>query len=58
MASTLKRKVDSPHCSVCTEEMQLTMAIPSCGRPHALVYTCPKCGHSESCFIAAYDKAA
>jgi hypothetical protein len=51
--------VDSPHCSACTDEMYLTMIVPPFGSPYGLkVYTCPKCGRSESYLITAPSKAA
>ncbi len=59
MSSMFKRQVDSPHCSACTDEMYLTMIVPPFGSPYGLkVYTCPKCGRSESYLITAPSNAA
>ena len=59
MASRFTEQVDSPHCSACSDEMHLTMIIPPFGNPHGLkVYTCPKCGRSESYLTTASPKAA
>jgi len=59
MASRVTEQVGSPHCSACSDEMRLTMIIPPFGSPHGLkVYTCPKCGRSESYLTTAPPKAA
>jgi hypothetical protein len=59
MASRVTEQVGSPHCLACSDEMRLTMIIPPFGSPHGLkVYTCPKCGRSESYLTTAPPKAA
>jgi hypothetical protein len=59
MASRVTEQVGSPHCLACSDEMRLTMIIPPFGSPHGLkVYTCPKCGRSESYLTTAPSKAA
>ena len=43
----------------CSDEMHLTMIIPPFGSPCGLkVYTCPKCGRSESYLVTVRSKAA
>jgi hypothetical protein len=59
MSSRVTEQVGSPHCLACSDEMRLTMIIPPFGSPHGLkVYTCPKCGRSESYLTTAPSKAA
>jgi hypothetical protein len=59
MSSRFTRQVGSPHYCACSDEMHLTMIIPPFGSPYGLkVYTCPKCGHSESYLITVPSKAA
>jgi hypothetical protein len=49
----------SPQCLACSDEMHLAMIIPPFGSPYGLkVYTCRKCGRSESYLTAASPKAA
>jgi hypothetical protein len=59
MSARVTEQVGSPHCLACSDEMRLTMIIPPFGSPHGLkVYTCPKCGRSESYLTTAPPKAA
>jgi hypothetical protein len=59
MSSRFTEQVGSPYCLACSDEMHLTMIIPPFGSPYGLkVYTCPKCGRSESYLTKVPSKAA
>jgi DNA-directed RNA polymerase subunit RPC12/RpoP len=52
MALMFKRLADNPKCSVCDNEMDLTVIIPPFGSSDGLkVYTCPRCGHSQDYLV-------
>jgi hypothetical protein len=54
-----KVQTDSPHCSACSEKMELTVLIPPFGAPYRLkIFVCPRCGRSEDYLITPEAKAA
>jgi hypothetical protein len=54
-----KRQTDTPHCTACGGEMDLTLFIPPFGSPWGLkIYTCRKCGRTQDYLIPAPLKAA
>jgi hypothetical protein len=59
MAPMFKRPADSPKCSACDNEMDLTVIIPPFGSPYGLkVYTCRRCGRSQDYLVHPASKAA
>ncbi len=59
MTPTFEIQVDDPHCSVCGNGMDLSVLVPPFGSEYGLkVYTCPRCGRSESYLVPSRSKAA
>jgi transposase-like protein len=53
-AMALKSQADNPRCSICDDEMELTVLIPPI---RAQGYTCPRCGRSHDYLVTSPSKA-
>ena len=53
MAPLPDPETKNPRCYACDNETELTVLIPPFGNPNGLkIFTCPKCGRSQSFLIS------